>query len=139
MSNNNSWMDEGDPLFSAGLATRRKVMGEEHVDLSIDSANMNPFQQMLQDSVTRLAWGGVWGRSALDMKSRSLVTLGVLLALGRGEEFVLHIRGALRNGWSPTELAEAIVHIGCYAGWPAAVQGFRLAEGILSEAQAVAE
>jgi 4-carboxymuconolactone decarboxylase len=135
MSDHASWLDESDPLVAAGMRNRRKVMGEEHVERSLTAADESPIKQRLQDVVTRLAWGGVWDRSGLDMKSRSLVTMSVLLAMGRGDEFVLHVRGALRNGWTPTELSEAIIHIGCYAGWPSAVQGLKLTEAVLSEAQ----
>ena len=77
----------------------------------------------------------MWGRPGLDHKSRSLITVSVTLAHGDMDEFELHLRGALRNGWAPDELAEAIIHIGCYAGWPAAVKGFRAAATILSEAR----
>ncbi len=127
------WLDEQRPMLALGMDKRRKVMGAEHVARSLASADGNSLQQKLQQCVIELAWGGVWGRPGLDLKSRSLATLSVLLALGHLEEFTLHLRGALRNGWTPDELAEAIIQIACYAGWPAAVRGFRVAGDVFEQ------
>jgi 4-carboxymuconolactone decarboxylase len=130
MSDTPSWMPADDPAVTLGTGIRVQFMGANHVDQALAAAENDPLMQMLQSCVTRLAWAGVWGRPGLDLKYRSLITLSVLLAQGHEHEFELHLRGALKNGWSKEELAEAIIHIGCYAGWPVAMRGFRIARQV---------
>lgn len=127
-----AWLREDEPEIALGLANRRKVMGPAHVERSLSAADDDPLRQELEHCVTGLAWGAVWGRPGLDTKSRCLITLSVLLAQGRHDEVKLHLAGALRNGWTRDELVEAIIHVACYAGWPAAVQGFRAAEEVFA-------
>lgn len=120
-------------VVELGHHNRRQTLGDAYVDGSIGNAKNDDFLQPLQDAVTGLAWGAVWGRPGLDMKSRSLVTVSVLIALGRRHELKLHINGALNNGWTREELQEILLHAACYCGMPAAVDGFRIAKEVLDE------
>ncbi len=138
MSDKYSWMPKDDPLIALGNVQRTKVLGPEHVERSLAAADKSPLKRRLQECVTGLAWGAIWGRPGLDLKSRSLVTFSVLLAQGRLEELALHLRGALRNGWTEEEICEAILQIACYSGWPAAIQGFRVAEEVFAAAKSEA-
>lgn len=110
-----------------GMRIRRQVLGDAHVDAAV--ARTTPVTEVFQDFITRYAWGDVWSRPGLDLRTRSLVTVALLAALGRTEELGMHLRGARRNGVTPDELAEVLLHTGVYAGLPAANSAFaRLAE-----------
>jgi 4-carboxymuconolactone decarboxylase len=110
-----------------GMRIRRQVLGDAHVDAAV--ARTTPVTEVFQDFITRYAWGDVWSRPGLDLRTRSLVTVALLAALGRTEELGMHLRGARRNGVTPDELAEVLLHTGVYAGLPAANAAFaRLAE-----------
>src|SRR3546814_349258 len=87
----------------------------------------------LQLAVTNLVWGPIWTRSGLDLKTRTIITVSLLLALNRRNEVAIHINGALNNGVTKEELQEILLHVGCYCGWPTAVEGFEIAGKILSE------
>lgn len=117
--------------YEAGLKTRREVLGAEYVDRAL--ANADDFTQPFQEYVTIHAWHEVWNRPGLDRKTRSIVNLAMLAALGRSEELALHIRGALNNGVTPEEIREVLIQVGGYAGFPAAVQAFRTAQPIIAE------
>ena len=117
--------------FEAGLANRRHVLGAEHVDRSL--AKAGEFGAPWQDFITRYAWGEIWGDDTLPWKTRSLVTLSLMIALGREEEFKLHIRPALRNGVAPDELRALLKQCAVYAGVPAANAGFRWVTEVLGE------
>jgi dihydropyrimidinase len=119
--------DVSDP----GEATRRAVLGDEHVDRS--DAAITPFSRPLMEYRTRAGWGEVWSRDGLDRRARSLVTLGVLVALRAHDELAVHVRGAVRNGLSPEEIAEVLLHTAVYAGMPAALAALRVAERALVE------
>jgi 4-carboxymuconolactone decarboxylase len=110
---------------AAGEAVRREVLGDAHVDRSAERTT--PFTADFQDFITRYAWGDVWSRPGLDRRSRSLVTLAVLTALG-SEELALHVRGAVRNGLTREEIGEVILHTAVYAGVPAANTAFAIAQ-----------
>jgi len=112
-----------------GLRTRREVLGDEHVDRSI--ARMTPFTAPFQEFVTRVAWGDVWSRPGLDRRTRSAITLATLVTLRAEGELELHLRAALRNGVSPEEISEVILHTGVYAGVPAANAAFAVAQRVL--------
>jgi 4-carboxymuconolactone decarboxylase len=114
-----------------GEAVRRDVLGDEHVDRA--EASRSEFTAAFQDFLTRSAWGGVWARDGLDRRTRSAITLAVLTALGRENEIGLHVRGALRNGLSETEISEVLLHTAVYAGVPAANAAFAIAEKVLGE------
>jgi 4-carboxymuconolactone decarboxylase len=121
---------DGD-LYEEGLAIRRAVLGDDHVDMSL--AAINGFTEPLQQLVTEYCWGRIWGRTDLDRKSRSLVNLGMLAALNRPEELKLHVRGALNNGCSVGEIREVLLQTAVYCGIPAAIDAFRKAEEVLFE------
>lgn len=120
-----------DPRDAVGDATRRAVLGDAHVDASI--AGTTEFGRALHEYRTRAGWGEVWSREGLDRRARSLVTLGVLVALHAHEELAVHVRGAVRNGLSADEIGEALLHTAVYAGIPAAMAALRVAERTLVE------
>lgn len=113
---------------AAGDRTRRAVLGDAHVDRSV--ANKTGFTEEFQDFITRYAWGEVWQREGLDLRTRSFITLSVLLALNRDEEFQLHVRGALNNGLTREDIKELLLHAAVYCGVPASNTGFRLAQEV---------
>ena len=109
--------------FDKGLATRKKVMGEEFVANAF--GNMTDFTQPIQERITATAWGDVWQRPGLDMKTRSLITVAMLTALGKQHELKGHVRGALNNGATTAELQEVLLHAAVYCGLPTAVGSFQ--------------
>ena len=117
--------------YEQGLRVRREVLGAEYVDAAL--AGADEFTRDFQRLVTEYCWGEVWTQTTLDRKQRSLNNLCLLAALGRNDEFVLHVRGALRNGVTRDELRETLVQVAVYAGIPAGVEAFRLASGVLAE------
>jgi len=119
-------------LYEKGLAVRREVLGAEHVDKSIKTADA--FNLPLQELVTEYCWGAVWGRPGLPKKVRSMLNLAMLTALGKPHEFKLHVRGALRNGVTREEISEVLLQTAIYCGVPAAVDAFRNAREALKEA-----
>jgi 4-carboxymuconolactone decarboxylase len=115
-----------------GLATRRAVLGDAYVDQAL--ARATAFSAPLQELVTRQAWGNTWQRPGLDLRTRSIVTVSMLVALGRMHELKLHLRGALNNGVTPEELQEILLHASVYCGFPAAVDAFRTAAEVIDSA-----
>ncbi len=120
-----------DERRAAGMAQRRAVLGDEHVDRAV--AETDDLTADFQDLLTRYAWGEVWTRPGLGRRERSLITVAMLVALGRDEELVLHLRGARANGVSVEELAEVLLQSAIYAGVPAANRAFAVARPILAE------
>ena len=118
-----------DPAFQDGLKTRRQVMGDDFVDRAL--AGMTPFTEPMQHYITRNAWGDVWQRSGLDKKTRSLITLAMLTALGKQHELKGHVRGALTNGATAEEIQEVLLHASIYCGVPCAVEAFRSAAEVV--------
>jgi 4-carboxymuconolactone decarboxylase len=114
-----------------GMTVRRQVLGDAHVDRATAAAT--PFTAPFQELITSYAWGEVWSRPGLDRRSRSCVTLGVLVALRCEEELALHVRAALRNGLTPEEIREVLLHTTVYAGVPAANTAFAIAQRVLRE------
>ena len=110
---------------------RREVLGDAHVARSM--AGTTDFTAPFQDFITRVAWGDVWTRDGLDRRTRSCITLAVLTALGREGELALHVRAARRNGLTPAEIGEVLLHTAVYAGVPAANAAFQLAQRVLDE------
>src|SRR5690348_9357388 len=123
-------MDERE-RYDRGLQTRREVLGPEYVDRAVASAD--EFTRPWQEFVTEHAWDAVWNRPGLDRRTRSIINLGVLAALGRAQELALHVRGALRNGVTPEEIREVFIQAAGYAGFPAGVEAFRTAQPIIAE------
>lgn len=115
--------------FDKGLATRKQVMGEDFVANAL--GNATPFTQPIQEYITRNAWGDVWQRPGLELKTRSLITVALLTALGRQHELKGHVRGALNNGATPEEIQEVLLHASIYCGLPAAVEAFRTAAEVV--------
>jgi len=115
--------------FDRGMAVRREVLGDAHVDRAV--ANTTPLTAPFQEFITRYAWGAVWGREGLDRRTRSCVTLAVLAALRCEEELAMHVRAARRNGLSPAEIGEVLLHTAVYAGVPAANSALAVAQRVL--------
>jgi 4-carboxymuconolactone decarboxylase len=123
--------------YEQGMSTRRAVLGDEHVDRAV--AGTTPFTQPFQDFITRYAWGSVWSRPGLDRRARSMITLAVLTAIRAEGEIAMHVRAAVRNGLTPEEIAEVILHTAVYAGVPAANAAFAIANGTLAEGDSEGE
>jgi len=126
-----------DEQFEQGLRMRKQVMGEAFVDQAF--ANVDAFTAPLQEFVTRNAWGTTWCRDGLDLKTRSLLTLSMLTALGRAHEIKGHVRGALNNGATPQEIQEVLLHAAIYCGMPLAIDAFRSAHEVLKDMGRLAE
>lgn len=120
--------------FARGLAVRRAVLGATYVDESM--ANADALTQPLQELVTEYCWGAIWTRPGLSRKTRSLINLAMLTALNRPHEIRLHLRGALTNGCTPTEIREVLLQTAIYCGVPAAIDSFRVAREVLADAKA---
>ena len=111
------------------MRTRREVLGDEHVDRAI--AETTDFTADFQSLITRYAWGEIWTRPGLDRKTRSCITIVALVALGRFDELELHVKGALRNGLTPDEIKEVLLHATIYCGVPAGNSAFAAARKVL--------
>ena len=124
-------MTANDERYDTGMRVRREVLGDAHVDRATGGAGLGAdFQRWITES----AWGGPWTRDALlDRRTRSCITVAVLTALRAEGELALHLRAALRNGVTATELAEVIMHTAVYAGVPAANSAMAVAEEVLGE------
>jgi 4-carboxymuconolactone decarboxylase len=114
-----------------GIKVRRAVLGDAHVDRTL--AKRTEFNGDFQDFITRYAWGEVWSRPGLPRHTRSLVTLALMVALNRGDEFRMHVRAAFNNGVTRDEIKELLLHCALYAGLPAANAAYHLAEEVFAE------
>jgi len=121
-----------DPVYERGMQVRREVLGDAHVDRAIERTT--DFTADFQNLITRLAWGEIWSRPGLDRKTRSAITLTAMVALGRDEELAMHVRAALRNGLTPDEIKEVLLHATVYCGVPAGNAAFAIAQRVLEEA-----
>lgn len=117
--------------YKQGLEVRTEVLGEKHVNRSLE--NLNDFNSDFQNFISRYAWGEVWSRPGLPRHTRSLVTMGILLALGREAELRMHIRACFNNGGTKDELKELFLHSSLYAGLPAANAAMHMAEEVFVE------
>ena len=117
--------------YERGMAVRREVLGDEHVDGAIERTT--DFTTDFQDLITRYAWGEIWSRPGLDRRTRSCITLAALVALGREEELAMHVRAAVRIGVTPDEIKEVLLHTAIYCGVPAANGAFAVAQRVLDE------
>ncbi|MFE4175337.1 4-carboxymuconolactone decarboxylase [Streptomyces sp. NPDC056909] len=125
-------VSEGRPdPYEAGMRVRRQVLGDAHVDRAMATAD--DFAADFQELITRYAWGEVWTRQGLDRRTRSAVTLTALVAGGHTEELAFHTRAALRNGLTPAEIKEVLLHSAVYCGVPAANTAFRVARTVIQE------
>lgn len=119
-----------DQQFDNGLAMRKQVMGEDFVARAFEG--VTDFTAPIQQHITRNAWGEVWQRDGLDLKTRSLVTVGMLTALGKQNELKGHVRGALNNGATVKEIQEVLLHAAIYCGVPSSVEAFRTASEVVN-------
>jgi 4-carboxymuconolactone decarboxylase len=117
--------------YANGMAVRRAVLGDPHVDRA--QANLNDFNAEFQNLITRYAWGEIWTRPGLPRATRSLMTICMMVALNREEELKLHLRAALNNGVSPDQIKEALLQAAIYCGVPAANSAFAIAQQVLAE------
>ncbi len=117
--------------YEAGLQVRREVLGEAHVERSL--AQVSEFSRPIQELVTEYCWGVVWTRDGLERKTRSLLNIVMLTSLNRSHELAVHVRGAITNGATVAEIQEALLQTAVYVGVPAALESFRVAEGVLRE------
>jgi 4-carboxymuconolactone decarboxylase len=120
-----------DDRHETGMRVRRDVLGDDHVDRA--TANATALTRPFQAYITRNAWGEVWSRPELDRRTRSMLTVALLAALGHEHELALHLRAALGNGVTPTEIGEVLMHTAVYAGVPAANAALRVAQQTLAE------
>jgi 4-carboxymuconolactone decarboxylase len=119
-----------DSRFDVGMKVRREVLGDEHVDRSL--ARQTALDAEFQRFITETAWGSVWARPDIDRRTRSLVTIAILAALGRTEELALHLRASRNIGVEEREIAEVLLHVAVYAGVPAANTAFGVAKSVLT-------
>jgi len=117
--------------YDAGMKVRRAVLCDAHVDRSL--TKRTPFNEEFQDLITRYAWGEVWTRPGLPRHTRSLLTIGLIIALNRTEEFKLHVRAAFNNGVTREEIKEVLLQCAIYAGVPAANSAFHVAEELFAQ------
>ena len=120
-----------DETYERGMEVRREVLGDEHVDRAIRSTT--ELTEDFQSFITRYAWGEIWSRPGLDRKTRSCITLTALIALHRDEELEMHLHAAVRNGLTPDEIREVLLHSAVYCGVPAANSAFAIAQRVLGE------
>lgn len=118
-------------LYEQGLKNRKEVLGPEHVERTL--ANADDFSRPYQEIMTAYCWGAIWGREALPRRTRSLLNIAMLTALGREEELRLHLRGAFNNGVTKEEIREVLLQTMIYAGVPAANAAFRLAREVFAQ------
>jgi 4-carboxymuconolactone decarboxylase len=122
-------MDDSE-RYDRGLRKRRTVLGDAYVDAAL--ARRNEFNKEFQDLITRYAWGEIWTRPGLDQRTRRLLVLAMTVALGRHEEFKLHLRAAIEHGLSQDEVKEVLLQAAIYCGVPAANTAFHLAEEVFA-------
>lgn len=120
----------GKDLWNDGLSVRREVLGDSYVNEALDR-NAGTDSEALQVFVTETVWGAVWSRPGLDRRSRSLLNIGMLVALNQHHELAVHIRGGLRNGLTRDEIIESIIHTTAYCGAPAGLAAMRVVQKAL--------
>ena len=125
-------IDTSSPRYQRGLELRRHTLGAEYVDAALETPD--EFQRFIQEYVTDYVWGTIWGRDGLEPRIRSLVTLAMLAGLNNPGELRTHIRGAIRNGCTPDEVRETLLHAAVYFGVPAALSALAIARTELSGA-----
>ena len=117
--------------YKEGMKIRRAVLGDEHVDRAV--ASITDFNREFQDFITRNAWGEIWTRPGLPRHTRSLLTLAMMIALNRGEEFRMHVKAAFNNGVTRDEIKEVLLQSAIYCGVPAANSAFHIAGEVFQE------
>lgn len=122
--------------FNTGMRLRKAVLGPAHVKRSWDAAKGDELLEPLQEMVTEIGWGAIWGRPGLERKTRSMINLAMLSALNRPHELEIHMRGAIRNGVTKAEVREILIQVAGYCGFPASIDGFRVAKRVWDEHEA---
>ncbi len=127
--------DENTPedRYRAGMRIRRAVLGDAHVDRA--EASLTPFDADFQRFITETAWGTIWARPGVERKTRHLLTIAILAALGKDNELAMHLRATRNTGVTPEEIKEVLLQVAVYAGVPAANSAFAIAKKVLSEAE----
>lgn len=120
-----------DSTYEAGMAVRRRVLGDAHVNRA--TQNATDFDAEFQELITRHAWGDIWTRPGLDLRTRSLITIAILATLGREEELKLHLRATRNTGASQDDVKELLMQVAVYAGVPAANSAVRIAKQVFEE------
>lgn len=120
-----------DSTYEAGMAVRRRVLGDAHVNRA--TQNTTDFDAEFQELITRHAWGDIWTRPGLDLRTRSLITIAILATLGREEELKLHLRATRNTGASQDDVKELLMQVAVYAGVPAANSAVRIAKQVFEE------
>ncbi len=120
--------------FEIGMATRRKVLGDAHVDRA--EAAKSDFDEPFQIFITEGAWGGVWSRPQLTPRERSMITIALLAALGQSDEVAMHVRATANTGATRDDVIEALLHVAVYAGVPAANHAIKIAKQVYAEMDA---
>lgn len=122
--------DSQKALYEVGMPIRRAVLGDAYVDNALKNGSTD-FAKAMQEFTTAFCWGAVWDRPGLDRKQRSLINLSMLAATGKIHELAVHVRGAVNNGVSATEIREVFVQICIYMGVPAGMEAFKAGEKVL--------
>ncbi|MDH0055199.1 4-carboxymuconolactone decarboxylase [Pantoea ananatis] len=117
--------------YQQGMTVRRAVLGDAHVERTLE--NLSPLNDEFQNFISRYAWGEIWTRPGLTRHTRSLITIGMLIALNREAELKMHLRAAFNNGVSRDEIKELLMHAALYCGLPASNAAFHLAQSIFDE------
>ncbi|ETS80865.1 hypothetical protein PFICI_08394 [Pestalotiopsis fici W106-1] len=133
-TSNQSRQTAREALFNEGLQIRKQVTGAQHVQRSWD--NVSDFSRPMQELATEAGWGLIWGRDGLDRRTRSLLNLAMLSALGKSNELGVHVRGALNNGCTEKEIQETLLQASIYAGLPVGLEAFRVAQKVVDEERA---
>jgi 4-carboxymuconolactone decarboxylase len=120
-------------LYDRGLAKRRQVLSDDYVNRAL--GNVDDFNRDFQRLAIEYCWGEAWGDETLSLRERSILTLGIVAAIGKMGEFANHVRGARANGLTPNELRAVLVHISIYCGIPVGADCFQVAETILRESK----
>ena len=129
MSNN-----EMDEKYAAGMKVRRRILGEAHVDKAVE--NTTPLNKEFQDMLTLYGWADVWGRDGFDYRTRRILVLGTMMALGRWEEFVMHLRAALRDNFSLEDIKEIMLQQAVYCGLPVSNTSYHHLNAVIEELEA---
>lgn len=117
--------------FTNGMTTRRRILGDEHVDRA--EAEKNGFDAAFQELITEAAWGHVWSSDAISLRERSMLTIALLAALGNFDEIPMHVRATARTGATKSDIAEALQHVAIYAGVPRANHALKIAKAVFAE------
>lgn len=120
--------------FDTGMATRRRILGNVHVDRA--EANKTPFDEPFQTLITESAWGSVWSRDTISARERSMLTIALLAGLGNDHELAMHIRATANTGATPDDVLEALLHVAIYAGVPRANHAIKIAKETFAEMEA---